>query len=158
MPRRSPMVRLKNACNVWTAAFFALKMPNIAGKRWCRRRRRCGNYCWPADLWALLAIAKAGRAFILQLAAGIPGVSHGNGFDVVLGTCLGIGSNFKRKSSSLTAILRSRGRLAKLRGEMIKDLLRKIRSLGSVDGLQGAEGQSNFVRDSNRFPLCGVAT
>ena len=155
--------RLKNACDLWTEAFFAeLKLPDYRGKEMVPTTETVWEY-WrhPNGIYAPL-LARANQTgsehpffhWPLEFAD----VFASGGFDVVLGNPPWERINLREKeffASRAPEVAQASNKAARER--MIRELPGKKPELAKqfADATRDAECQSKFVRESGRFPLCG---
>ncbi len=156
------MQNLEHACNAWTAAFFVpLRMPEFRGRDlvptsgtvW---ERLLGRQIYgPLD--GEIAKAKFDYSFF-HWPVEFPDVFTRGGFDVVLGNPPWERIKLQEKeffASREPEIARAANKAA--REKLIKELPKRKPELATefAAAVHGAEAQSNFVRASGRFPLCG---
>jgi hypothetical protein len=155
-------MRRKYACDAWTAAFFVpLKLPEYRGQ---------DTVPTTATVTALLAghqahgkltqeISKAATEYsFFHWPLEFPDVFARGGFDVVLGNPpwerikLQEREFFANRDPEIASAPNKAAR-----DKLIKGLERRQPELWEAwqTALHGAEGQSKFVRESERFPLCG---
>lgn len=154
---------LKNACDLWTGAFFTeLRLPEFKGRETVPTTDTVWNYLnSPKSIYGpMLAQANAlsERYGFFHWPLEFPEVLARAGFDVVLGNPPWERIKLQEKeffANREPEIARAANKAA--REKLIKELPKRKPELAAefAFAVRGAEAQSNFVRASGRFPLCG---
>jgi hypothetical protein len=159
---RPEMARLENACDAWCAAFFVpLQMPQYPGQDLVPTTATVWEILNGRQIYGRLnqEITKAATTYsFFNWPLEFPEVFARAGFDVVLGNPpweriklqeKEFFANHDRKIANATNKAE--------REKLIKNLEKLNPELWDAwqTALHGAEGQSKFVRGSERFPLCG---
>jgi hypothetical protein len=156
------MQNLEHACNAWTAAFFVpLRMPEFRGRDLVPTSSTVWERLSGRQIYGPLdgEIAKAKFAYsFFHWPVEFPDVFTRGGFDVVLGNPPWERIKLQEKeffASRDPEIARAANKAA--REKLIKELPKRKPELAAefAGAVHGAEAQSNFVRASGRFPLCG---
>jgi hypothetical protein len=156
------MQRLENASNAWTAAFFVpLSMPEVRGRDLVPTSSTVWEKLSGRQIYGLLdgeiAKSKLTHSFF-HWPVEFPDVFTRGGFDVVLGNPPWERIKLQQKeffASREPEIAQAPNKAA--REKLIKELPKRKPELARewAITLQGAESQSAFARESQRFPLCG---
>ncbi len=156
------MQNLENACNAWTAAFFVpLRMPEFRGRDLVPTSSTVWERLSGRQIYGPLdgEIAKAKFAYsFFHWPVEFPDVFTRGGFDVVLGNPPWERIKLQEKeffASRDPKIARAANKAA--REKLIKELPKRKPELAAefAAAVHGAEAQSNLVRASGRYPLCG---